>query len=146
MDPWAGCRYSCRPPCNTSACARRQMLGRWCARCVPVCSCCPRRRTGLHSIQQGMLLDSDVFSIIIDPNRHTMVYVSACSGIYKSVNAGNLFTRIKGIPHSAIRTRVLKQDPKRPGIVYAGTTGGLWKTFDGGTTWELYSAPPSNVF
>src|ERR1019366_1014005 len=82
-----------------------------------------------HSIQQGMLLDSDVFSIIIDPNRHTMVYVSACSGIYKSVNAGNLFTRIKGIPHSAIRTRVLKQDPKRPGIVYAGTT------------WELYSAP-----
>ena len=88
-----------------------------------------------------MLLDSDVFSIIIDPNRPTMVYVSACSGIYKSVNAGNLFTRIKGIPHSAIRTRVLKQDPKRPAIVYAGTTGGLWKTFDGGNTWELYSAP-----
>jgi photosystem II stability/assembly factor-like uncharacterized protein len=94
-----------------------------------------------HSIQQGMLLDSDVFSIIIDPNRPTMVYVSACSGIYKSTNAGNLFARIKGIPHSAIRTRVLKQDPKRPEIVYAGTTGGLWKTFDGGVTWELYSAP-----
>ncbi len=94
-----------------------------------------------HSIQEGMLLDSDVFSIIIDPNMPTMVYLSACSGIYKSVNAGNLFTRIRGIPHSAIRTRMLKQDPKRPGIVYAGTTGGLWKTFDGGTTWELYSAP-----
>src|ERR1022692_2702715 len=88
-----------------------------------------------------MLLDSDVFSIIIDPNRHTMVYVSACSGIYKSANAGDLFRRIQGIPHSAIRTRVLKQDPQRRTIIYAGTTGGLWKTFDGGTTWELYSAP-----
>jgi photosystem II stability/assembly factor-like uncharacterized protein len=94
-----------------------------------------------HSIQEGMLLDSDVFSIIIDPGRPSTVFVSACSGIYKSVNAGTLFSRIKGIPHSAIRTRVLKQDPKRPGILYAGTTGGLWKTFDGGTTWELYSAP-----
>ena len=70
-----------------------------------------------------------------------MVYVSACSGIYKSVNAGDLFRRIQGIPHSAIRTRVLKQDPQRRTILYAGTTGGLWKTFDGGTTWELYSAP-----
>jgi photosystem II stability/assembly factor-like uncharacterized protein len=94
-----------------------------------------------HSIQQGMLLDSDVFSIIIDPSRPTTVFLSACSGIYKSVNAGTLFSRIRGIPHSAIRTRVLKQDPKRPAIVYAGTTGGLWKTFDGGSTWELYSAP-----
>ena len=94
-----------------------------------------------HSIQQGMLLDSDIFSIVIDPKRPATVYVSACSGIYKSMNAGILFSRIKGIPHSAIRTRVLKQDPKRPGILYAGTTGGLWKTFDGGATWELYSAP-----
>ncbi len=94
-----------------------------------------------HSIQEGMLLDSDVFSIIIDPKAPSTVFLSACSGIYKSVNAGILFSRIRGIPHSAIRTRVLKQDPKRPGIVYAGTTGGLWKTFDGGATWELYSAP-----
>ncbi len=94
-----------------------------------------------HSIQEGMLLDSDVFSIIIDPHTPSTVFVSACSGIYKSVDAGTLFSRIRGIPHSAIRTRVLKQDPKRPGIVYAGTTGGLWKTFNGGTTWELYSAP-----
>jgi photosystem II stability/assembly factor-like uncharacterized protein len=94
-----------------------------------------------HSIQQGMLLDSDVFSIIIDPKMPTMVYISACSGIYKSANAGDLFRRIQGIPHSAIRTRVLKQDPQRRTIIYAGTTGGLWKTFDGGTTWELYSAP-----
>ncbi len=94
-----------------------------------------------HSIQEGMLLDSDVFSIIIDPKAPSTVFLSACSGIYKSMNAGILFSRIRGIPHSAIRTRVLKQDPKRPEIVYAGTTGGLWKTFNGGTTWELYSAP-----
>ena len=75
----------------------------------------------------------------------SVVYASACSGIYKSLNAGELFARIKGIPHSAIRTRVLKQDPKRPMVVYAGTTGGLWKSFDGGAKWELYSAADVTV-
>jgi photosystem II stability/assembly factor-like uncharacterized protein len=98
-----------------------------------------------HRINQGVLDDSDVFSIIIDPKAPSTVYASACSGIYKSLNNGELFARIKGIPHSAIRTRILKQDPKRPSIVYAGTTGGLWKTVDGGNKWELYSAPDVTV-
>ena len=98
-----------------------------------------------HRINQGVLDDSDVFSIIIDPQMSSVVYASACSGIYKSMNSGELFARIKGIPHSAIRTRVLKQDPKRPQVVYAGTTGGLWKTFDGGAKWELYSAADVTV-
>lgn len=92
-------------------------------------------------MQEGWLMDSDVFSIIIDPKAPSTVFASACSGIYKSVNSGQLFTRVRGIPHSAIRTRVLKQDPQRPSIIYAGTTGGLWKTSDGGFRWELYSAP-----
>ncbi len=92
-------------------------------------------------MQQGWLMDSDVFSIIIDPLSPTTVWASACSGIYKSTTSGSEFTRMRGIPHSAIRTRVLKQDPKRPLTVYAGTTGGLWKTVDGGNKWELYSAP-----
>jgi photosystem II stability/assembly factor-like uncharacterized protein len=98
-----------------------------------------------HQIHQGVLDDSDVFSIIVDPKTPATVYASACSGIYKSLNSGELFARIKGIPHSAIRTRILKQDPNRPSIVYAGTTGGLWKTVDGGNKWELYSAPDVTV-
>ncbi len=98
-----------------------------------------------HRINQGVLDDSDVFSIIIDPQMPSVVYASACSGIYKSMNAGDLFARIKGIPHSAIRTRVLKQDPRHANVVYAGTTGGLWKTIDGGSKWELYSAADVTV-
>src|SRR6185369_10178385 len=47
------------------------------------------------------------------------------------------FHRILGLPHSAIRTRVLKQDSQRSAIVYAGTTGGLWKSVNGGDTWKL---------
>jgi photosystem II stability/assembly factor-like uncharacterized protein len=64
------------------------------------------------------------------------VYASACSGIYKSETAGDLFHKIQGIPFSARRTRVLKQDPSHPEVVYAGTTEGLWKTADAGRTWK----------
>src|ERR1035438_1642154 len=46
--------------------------------------------------------DSDVFSIIVDPRTSSRVYASACSGIYKSDNGGDLFHRVQGLPHSAI--------------------------------------------
>jgi photosystem II stability/assembly factor-like uncharacterized protein len=84
------------------------------------------------SIKDGVIEDSDVFSIIIDPVHPRTVFLSACSGIYKSENAGVLFHKIEGIPSSARRTRVLKQDPTNRDIVYAGTTQGLYKTEDGG--------------
>ncbi len=89
------------------------------------------------SISKGIAFDSDMFSIIVDPHDPQTVYASACSGMYKSQNKAELFHRMLGLPHSAMRTRVLKQDPVRPNIVYAGTTGGLWKTVDGGDKWKL---------
>ncbi len=85
-----------------------------------------------NNIKQGMIDDSDVFSIILDPDQPSTVFLSACSGIYKSLNAGVRFRKIEGIPSTARRTRVLKQDPANREIVYAGTTEGLYKTADGG--------------
>ena len=38
------------------------------------------------SIKDGIIEDSDVFSILIDPKQPNVVYLSACSGIYKSVD------------------------------------------------------------
>ena len=94
-----------------------------------------------HNLKEGILDDSDVFSIIVDPKVPSRVYASACSGIYLSENGAELFHRVQGLPHSAIRTRVLHQDPQRPAIVYAGTTGGLWKTTDNGVRWKLVTSP-----
>ncbi len=92
------------------------------------------------NIKRGLIVDSDVFSIIIDPQRTKTVYLSACSGIYKSETAGALFHKIQGIPNSARRTRVLRQDPTNPQVVYAGTTEGLYKTTDGGRTFRRMTA------
>jgi photosystem II stability/assembly factor-like uncharacterized protein len=94
-----------------------------------------------HQIKNGVIDDSDVFSIIVDPQEPSTVYLSACSGIYKSTNGGELFHKAQGIPFSARRTRVLKQDPNHQEVVFAGTTEGLWKTQDAGTTWHRVTAP-----
>ena len=62
-----------------------------------------------------MIEDSDVFPTIVDSTNPSVVFASACSGIYKSTSAGESFSKIQGIPFSARRTRVLKQDPSNPG-------------------------------
>jgi photosystem II stability/assembly factor-like uncharacterized protein len=92
-------------------------------------------------INKGMIDDSDVFSIIVSSADSSEVFASACSGIYKSNSGGDLFEKIKGIPFTARRTRVLKQDPSNPAIVYAGTTEGLWKSVDEGKNWKRMSNP-----
>jgi len=89
-----------------------------------------------HNIKNGIIDDSDVFSIIIDHSNRQTIYASACSGIYKSESSGELFHKIQGIPGTARRTRVLQQNPTDPNVIYAGTTEGLFKTSDGGKTWK----------
>jgi photosystem II stability/assembly factor-like uncharacterized protein len=96
-----------------------------------------------QNIKQGIIDDSDVFSIIVDPKHPSVVYASACSGIYKSDSAGEQFKKVQGIPSSARRTRVLQQDPANSAVVYAGTTEGLWRTQDAGTTWTRIG--PANL-
>lgn len=93
-------------------------------------------------IKQGVIDDSDVFSIILDHSNPQIVFASACSGIYKSENGGDIFHKVQGIPGTARRTRVLEQDPHDSSVVYAGTTEGLWKTTDAGKSFKLIS--PAN--
>jgi ligand-binding sensor domain-containing protein len=82
-----------------------------------------------------------VFSIILDPKEPKVVYASACSGIYKSEDAGDRFVKIQGIPSTARRTRVLMQDPQHLETVFAGTTEGLFRSDDSGKTWVRTTGP-----
>jgi photosystem II stability/assembly factor-like uncharacterized protein len=85
---------------------------------------------------RGMDYDSDIFSILVDSTRPHVVLASACSGIYRSNSRGKSFRKVQDIPDSARRTHVLRQNPKSPRIIFAGTTEGLWKTVDGGISWK----------
>src|SRR5204863_952573 len=65
----------------------------------------------------------------------------ACSGIYRTEDAGQQWRKVQGIPFSARRTRAMRQDPAHEQVVYAGTTEGLWKTENNGATWAQMTSP-----
>ena len=79
-------------------------------------------------IVKGMIDDSDVMSIIVDPNSPDNVHATACSGIYHSTNGGTTWLKYQGIPSIYRRTQLIRMDPSDPNTLYAGTTSGLWKT------------------
>lgn len=88
------------------------------------------------SIHQGMLDDSDVFSIHVNSANPERIYASACSGIYASDDRGEPWRKAQGIPGTDRRTHVIIADPEYPNLLLAGTTAGLWKSADAGQTWR----------
>lgn len=92
-----------------------------------------------QEIHVGMLDDSDVFSIHVDVSRHSRVFVSACSGLYRSVNQGLSWTKLTGANGASSRTYQIVQHPTLLNLWFAGTTRGLVRSTDGGTTWRKIS-------
>ena len=55
---------------------------------------------------------------------------------WKTDDYGATWTRISdGLPDGAF-VRVVREDPKRAGLLYAGTEHGVFVSFDGGSTWS----------
>jgi photosystem II stability/assembly factor-like uncharacterized protein len=88
-------------------------------------------------IKTGMIDDSDVFAITVNSKDNDHLIASACSGIYESLNGGDQWKKIQGIPSTSRRTRAIIQHPSLPGTVFAGTTQGFWLSNTGGKTWML---------
>ena len=56
--------------------------------------------------------------------------------LYKTTDYGQSWTQInEGIREDDF-TRVIREDPKRPGLLYVGTETGVYVSFDGGASWQ----------
>ncbi len=67
--------------------------------------------------------------------------------IFRTRDGGKTWTRIAtGIPNNEI-ARVVKEDPVRAGLLYAGTEHGAWVSFDYGDHWQSLqlNLPPASV-
>ena len=89
-----------------------------------------------QSIHNGMIDDSDVFSLYVDGVNPQDIFASACSGIYASVNRGDMWRKLIGIPNTSRRTHVIRKDPANPNVIFAGTTTGLFKSTNDGNNWR----------
>jgi len=83
-------------------------------------------------IKNGIIDDSDIFAINLDPRNPNHIIASACSSIYETTDAGNNWHKVQGIPSQSRRTRAILQHPTIPGLVFAGTTEGFWRSGKGG--------------
>lgn len=97
------------------------------------------------SIHNGMIDDSDVFSIFVNPLNPSNIYASACSGIYSSADRGDLWKKLMGIPNTSRRTHVIRQDPSNASVIYAGTTTGLYKSMNNGAAWKTLTNTQANA-
>ncbi len=56
--------------------------------------------------------------------------------IYKTTDYGRTWRKIaNGIPATEF-ARVVREDPVRPGLLFAGTERGVWVSFDDGASWQ----------
>jgi photosystem II stability/assembly factor-like uncharacterized protein len=83
-------------------------------------------------------------SIEASPNDPATAYVAATMYkwddyrpyLYKTTDFGKSWKKItNGIPASAF-TRVVREDPNKRGLLYAGTETGLYVSFDDGANWQ----------
>lgn len=96
------------------------------------------KQTGYKAV--GMIDDSDVFGITVNPTNANIVFVNACSGIYRSASRGEKWAKVPGIPFSARRTYKLLVHPTNPSVIFAGTSEGLWRSKDDGKRWMLLTS------
>jgi photosystem II stability/assembly factor-like uncharacterized protein len=58
--------------------------------------------------------------------------------LYKTADYGNTWTKITNGISSEHFTRVLREDPKQKGLLYAGTETGMYVSFDDGSNWQSF--------
>ncbi|MGB0526031.1 MAG: VPS10 domain-containing protein [Flammeovirgaceae bacterium] len=85
-------------------------------------------------------------SLEISPYQDGAAYIAATGYklgdfapyLYKTTDYGKSWTKItNGIPAEHF-TRVVRADPKRKGLLYAGTETGMYVSFDDGANWQAF--------
>jgi len=89
---------------------------------------------------------SMINSIDFDPHTKGGVYIAATRYklgdskpyLYKTKDYGKTWTKITDGINEGHFTRVVRVDPKRQGLLYAGTEFGMYISFDDGTSWKSF--------
>lgn len=58
--------------------------------------------------------------------------------LYKTTDYGKTWTKITNGIKNEDFTRVVREDPKRKGLLYAGTENGMYISYDDGANWETF--------
>jgi photosystem II stability/assembly factor-like uncharacterized protein len=89
-------------------------------------------------INNGMVLDTDMFSITVEADDPDSLWVSTCGWVYNTKNRGDLWTRYRdGFNNRRIHD--IEVDSCDRNTIYAGSVAGLYRSEDGGKSWYVVS-------
>jgi len=99
-------------------------------------SCC---NTGV-GVERGWCL-------AVDPSDGSIVYLGTESGkVFRSTNSGASWTKTATLPiPSSARIAAIALDPWEPSILYAATGVGVFRSSDGGNSWQAINAGLNNL-
>jgi hypothetical protein len=78
-------------------------------------------------------LDRPVLAVAVDPTNNRNVYVATSNGVLKSINQGDSWTMLVGLPAAAARSIVV--DRGNGNNVYVAGDAGVYKSINGGGAW-----------
>ena len=92
------------------------------------------------------ITDRYVMALAVDPADSGTVYMGTTPGgsaghIFKSTDGGATWNLLALEPPDT-RLSALAIDPLSPATIYAGTSNGVYKSLDGGQSWNSVSSPP----
>jgi photosystem II stability/assembly factor-like uncharacterized protein len=113
----------------------------------------------IPGVTPGVLADAQGFKkMVFAPSSPDLVYAGACSGvnllkstsickgIFKSLDGGLTWVSANDTNTTSQCIHDIAIHPEFPGLIYAASnSGGLFRTFDGGTVWSKLSLPATDV-
>lgn len=90
------------------------------------------QRAGLDDVT----ISSVVNQFLFDPADNTHLFVATTMGVFETKNAGDSWTKRMDGMKEVLMVVTLGLDPTRPSILYAGTSGGVYKSVDQAGHWE----------
>ncbi len=90
------------------------------------------QRAGLDDVT----ISSVVNQFIFDQADNTHLFAATTMGVFETTNAGDSWAKRMDGMKEVLMVETLGQDPTRPAILYAGTSGGVYKSVDQAGHWE----------
>lgn len=87
---------------------------------------------------EGMDLQTEVISLLVDPNNPERIFAGAVTGLYRSLDDGQTWQRV-GPELDGQTVFALLVDPVQPARLLAGVTNGVYESMDGGDHWTTSS-------
>jgi photosystem II stability/assembly factor-like uncharacterized protein len=95
-----------------------------------------QRWTSMRSGLDDATITSVVNQFLFDPADAQHIFIATTMGVFETRNGGEQWTKKMEGMKEVLMVVTLGMDPTRPSILYAGTSGGVYKSIDQAGHWE----------